>query len=99
MRSTTKKAFTMTGLLVSLLVLSSLLVMSLPLFSVKNTDHYHFIGDYLSAEIESYTDKKAVEVGEGLHFNRDANINVGKTIYFGNHKVIIHLANGYLTYD
>ncbi len=99
MRSTTKQAFTMAGLLVSLLILSSLMVMSLPLFSVKNTDHYHFIGDYLNAEIKSYTEKKAVEIAEGLHFNRDANINVGKTLYFGRHRVIIHLANGYLTYD
>ena len=99
MRYTTRKGYTMTGLLLSLLILSSLMVMSLPLFSVKSTDHYHFIGDYLNAEIESYTEKRAVEIGEGLHFNRDANINVGKTLYFGDHHVIVHLANGYLSYD
>ena len=99
MRSTTRKAYTMADLLVSLVILSALLLCTLPRLQESDTGHYRFLRDYLDAEIESYTEKKAVNVrNSDLHFNKDTNINVGETLHFGKHWVIVHLANGYLTY-
>ena len=100
MRSMTRRAFTLVEMLAGMAVLSCLLLFFLPHLELSDTSHLCFIEDYLQDFLEAYSGKKYTEVeGSGLHFNTDGNINLGKTLYFGPHHVIVHLANGYLTCD
>ena len=39
------------------------------------------------------------EADHDISFNKDGKVNMGQTIKFNNGEVIIHVGNGYITYE
>ena len=95
-----KDAYVISDILIYLFIIAMLSLFTLNYSNIDKKPHYYFINDYYLKQIDSYKNKRVNYLDEyGLHFNESGNISQGKTIYFDNHKVIIHLSNGYLTYE
>lgn len=96
--SQTNKGYSLIDLLLSLFVISSLTLLSLNHHSTLNLDHYYFLNEYLLKQSEVILNKQADIFKNGITFNNMGHVNLARTIYFGDHEVIIHLGNGYATY-
>lgn len=99
-----KKAFTLIDMLLTMIIISSLLVLSLQKEVVVNSDWINFSNDFLKTKTDSIINKKENELDSlygysYMSFNSNGHINQANTIEFNNKKVIIHLGNGYLTYE
>lgn len=99
-----KKAFTLIDMLLTMIIISSLLVLSLQKEVVVNSDWINFSNDFLKTKTDSIINKKENELDSlygysYMSFNSNGHINQANTIGFNNKKVIIHLGNGYLTYE
>ena len=100
MRCTTKKGYTLVDILLSLFFLSLCFLFTLSHYETADYGHYRFCGAYLLAHSRSYLEKVPEALGEyGITFNRDGNVNEGRTVSFKGRNVIVHLSNGYLFYD
>ena len=94
-----KKGFTMLEMLICMVIVSSLLLISIRSNNTLYLDHLYFIDDYLLKQSEAIKSKEKVEISEGLYFNSMGHVNKAKTIHFKNHNVIVHLGNGYVSYE
>ena len=54
---------------------------------------------YLSVQSEAISEKQNRPLEKGVLFYSMGVVNQARTIDFGKHKVIIHLGNGYVTYE
>ena len=95
--SVSKKGFSMLEMLASLVVISALMLVSLNNTKSLNLDHYYFLNEYLLSQSEAMLNKERVSLQHGISINSMGKVNQAKTIEFKNHKVIIHLGNGYAT--
>ena len=96
---TNRKGFTLLEVLISLFIISSFLVLCLRNYSDINLEHYYFMNDYLSQQSEAMVKKKKKYLDYGISINEMGHPNVSKTINIGRHNIIIHLGNGYITYE
>jgi len=102
MRFLTKKAFTLLEFLLITILLSFLALLSLNNRQEINYNHLLFMSSYYYNQAKALSNKEDISfeyLGNIVHFNSDGNVDQARTIYFGNHKVIIHLGNGSLRYE
>lgn len=94
-----EKGFSMLEMLVCMRILSAFSVVTLTNTNKLNLEHYEFLNDYCLKQSEAMKDNESKEVSKGVYFNGMGHVNQARTIDFFNHKVIIHLGNGYATYQ
>lgn len=98
-----KKAYGMMSLLIVFVIMTSISLLTINKYHEVNLDKYFFINDYLYMQSNSIKDKEEVDLnnkeGRNISFNKDGKVNMAQTIPFNNGNVIIHLGNGYLTYE
>lgn len=92
-----QKGFSMLEMLVCLIIISGLMLVSLRNTNNINLDHYYFLNEYALKQSEAMLNKEDESIGNGVSFNSMGRVNQARTIEFNNHKVIIHLGNGYAT--
>lgn len=94
------KGYTLINMLFTLMILASMLTMTLKNVNKIETKHFDFINEYLNTQSISLTERVDNEINDyNVSFNALGHVNSGKTLNFGIHKVLIHLGNGYLTYE
>lgn len=101
------RAYLMLELLVVLVITSMMLMLYLPSVKEVNYDDYLFASNYLLTQSKSMVEKEShilennfkFNINYPIIFNRDGNINQAQTINANYHNIIIHLGNGYLTYE
>ncbi|MDO4197736.1 MAG: hypothetical protein Q4D13_01940 [Erysipelotrichaceae bacterium] len=89
----------MAELLVLLIFVMAATVLSLSNYHELNMEHYYFMNEYLlnqSISINEYTD---IPMDHNVYFNSMGRVRNGDTIHFDTHSVIVHLGNGYITYE
>ena len=95
----TNKGFTMLEMLIGICIISSLSLLFLNINHNLDLSHYSFMNDYLLKQSEIMLNKKEEVFEKGVRFNSMGHINQARTIHFNIHKVILHLGNGYVTYE
>lgn len=94
-----KKGFSMLEMLVCMIILSSFLLLTINNTNYLNVDHYSFLNNYLYSQSCSIVDCKQINLDKGIYFNSMGHVNQARTINIANHNIIIHLGNGYVTYE
>ena len=95
-----KKGFMLLESIISLIILSCMMLFTISSYKQLDLSHLDFINDYLNKKVDSYINKRRNDLDNyNIYFNDKGNINIGQTIHINNHKIIIHLGNGYLTYE
>lgn len=94
-----KRGYVLAELLVCVLISASLTLLTLGRTVDLDFAYRQFMNDFLKKQSASMAHKESAEVGYGLRINAMGHINQAKTLRFGKHWVIIHLGNGYLTYE
>ena len=87
----------MIEMLVCMCIISAFLLVSISNTKNLNLDHYYFLNDYVLTQSEAIKNKEDTNYKKGIYFNSMGHVNQAKTIDFYNHKVIVHLGNGYAT--
>jgi len=93
------KGYTLLGMLVSLALLSLLTLFAIHDFGNLDLDHYYYMNDYLYRQSQALSEKKSVSYLKGVSFNSMGHVNIGRTVHFKKHDVIVHLGNGYVTLE
>jgi len=102
-----KKGYTLLELLIVMIVLSGLFLIALNRDITLNLDQYYLASDILVKESEAILNHEKQEIDDyykqylrnDLYVNENGHINKAQTIDFDNHKIIVHIGNGYLTYE
>lgn len=94
-----KKGFSLLEILLTLVIVSSMLVLTLPFYSDLDLKHLYFLNDYLLKQKDSLISHERNDVDYGITFNENGRVNQAKTIDINSHKLIVHLGNGYITYE
>lgn len=89
----------MLEMLVCICIISAFTLVSINNTASVNLDHYYFLNDYLLKQSQAILNKQKTNVGRGIYFNNMGHVNQAKTIEINNHSVIVHLGNGYATYE
>ena len=87
----------MLEVLVTLLIISMMSLLVLNRHSVIEKEHMEFLNDYLLLQSEVMLNRNPEAFRNGVTFNEMGHVNIGRTVSFGRHEVIIHLGNGYAT--
>ena len=95
----TNKGYTLLEVLLTVLLVAMMSVLAISFFEKPEFDHYFFMNDFLRAQSRSLAFHQREDLNEGLHFTADGHINLGKTLNYGKHNVIVHIGNGFLTYE
>lgn len=95
----TKKGYSMVEMLVCLCIVSALLMVSIRKTGILSVEHYSYLNNYLLIQSKAILNKEYIPYEKGVTFNSMGHVNQARTIDFKNHKVIIHLGNGYITYE
>ena len=97
------KGFSMLEMLISLSIITTLSLFGLYHLKPLNIEHYIFMNEYLNNQVDAMISKRQ-NIFNNHHskdiisFNTLGHINKAQTIKIGNHEIIVHLGNGYLTY-
>lgn len=94
------KAYSLLSMMLILMIISSFLLLSLNMFKDFDGSHLIFINNYLAKQTDSLVNRKENYIdGTSNRFNENGHVAKAESIELGRHKVIIHLGNGYLTYE
>lgn len=94
------KGYSLLSMLLVLMMISSFMVLTLNRFKDFDDSHLVFMNNFIEKQSDSLTNRKENYIeGTNNHFNESGHVSRAETIEFGNHKVIIHLGNGYITYE
>lgn len=93
------KGYTLLEMLVSMCIISILLIVSLRNNKGIDLKHYDFMNRYLLTQSKAILDKQNKSLERGVSFYSMGVVNQARTIDFNNHKVIVHIGNGYITYE
>ncbi|MBR3227061.1 MAG: prepilin-type N-terminal cleavage/methylation domain-containing protein [Erysipelotrichaceae bacterium] len=97
---TDNRGFTLLEMLLGMMLLASLTVLVLGIFKEPDTEHLFFMNTYLERQCEALVNRRAVSLDDHpMSFYPGGRVDQARTVDFGDHKVIIHLGNGYLTYE
>ena len=99
-----KKAYGLSSVLIVLLIMSAFTCLVCSNYSDINLDKYTYINNYLYEQSLSILNKQERDVysynaNHNVYFNKDGKVNMGQTINFPNGDVVIHVGNGYITYE
>lgn len=99
-----KKAYGLISVLIILLIMTTATVLVSINYKDINLDKYIFLNNYLYEQSNSILLKEegnvnCEEADHDISFNKDGKVNMGQTIEFNNGEVIIHVGNGYITYE
>ena len=96
----TNKGFSLLSVILVLFVISSFLVLTINNYVQFDDSYLVFINDYLYKQNDSIVNRRRNNINEiGNSINSTGHINRAQTINKGNHKIILHIGNGYLTYE
>lgn len=94
------KGFTLIEMCIVVLSLSTLTLVCLPSFELKNTAWYLFPSRYFHKQSESIlnSEENEVECEDGyiIYFNDKGNVRSAKTITIGKRKIVVELGGGRL---
>ncbi len=85
-------------LLIVLFIISTMSLLAVNHHHSVETGHFDFLNRYLLTQSEAILGRKSETCAGGVWFNEMGHVNMGRTISFGRHEVVIHLGNGYATY-
>ena len=98
--------YVLVEMLLIMMLTSVMTVLYLPKSGDINCDDYIFINDYLNklgmsiiSNEKTYPDDSRVDNKYPIYFSGNGNINQAQTIKGNRHQIILHLGNGYLTYE
>ena len=99
-----KKAYGLISVLIILLIMTTATVLVSINYKDINLNKYIFLNNYLYEQSNSILLKEegnvyCEEADHDISFNKDGKVNMGQTIEFNNGEVIIHVGNGYITYE
>lgn len=95
----------MAELLVVIVVLAFLCIFYLPQYPQVDFKDYRFMNDYLYTQSVAMSSKERTEMENDtiapfpIYFSKTGNVNQAQTITGELFQIIIHLGNGYLTYE
>ena len=89
----------MPEMLAVLFIIASFSLISLRKYSRLDLEAYYFLNDYLTVQADALLKRKPSGFEKGISFNEMGHVNMGRTVSFGRHDVIIHLGNGYATIE
>lgn len=95
----TKKGYTMLEMLVVMIIVCAVASLGLRKISNVNYEQYIFMNEYCKKQSEAIMKVEKVEYEKGIYFNEMGHVNMARTIEINNHNIVIHLGNGYLTYE
>lgn len=95
----TNKGFSMLEMIICLFIISSISILCLTNFEIINLDYYYYLSDYLYNQSLAILDKQNRYIDYNVRFNSMGHVNKAQTINIGKHYIIIHLGNGYLSYE
>lgn len=96
--------FTLTNMLVTLLIVSSMFVLSINKISIPSLEYQYFVSDYLYNQayalanyqrVDFYNDYSEYEI----HFNEKGSVNQGQSFNVGNRLIVIRPSTGYIRYE
>lgn len=93
------KGNTMLDMLLVMLITMGCMCLTLNRNISIQSGHYDFLNKYLVAQSRAIRNRENTMYEEGLYFNENGHVNKGGTFYFDNHKAVVHLGNGYITYE
>ena len=93
----TNKGFSLLEMLVSLFIVTSFMLLVLNQYIDIDYKHYYFMNDYLYKQSNAMKNNKKEYIDYGIYFNGSGHVNMAKSINIGKHKLIIHLATGYIS--
>jgi len=104
MQLANNKGFTILELLITLLIIPSLFLITLPKSANINLDYLTFMNKYLALQTDSIVNSRSNYLSNDygkytVNFNESGKVNMAQTINFDHTDVIIHLGNGYITYE
>lgn len=93
-----KKAYTLLDVLIVLFIMASMMLVFTSHFYVIDDSHLHFLNQYFSLQCKSITQREDNYLN-GIHFNKEGHVDKARTLNFGKHTVIVHLGNGFISYE
>ena len=89
----------MLEMLAVLFIIASFSLISLKKYYRLDLEAYYYLNDYLHEQAEAMLNRQSVVYEKGVSFNEMGHVNLGRTIPFGKHQVVVHLGNGYATIE
>lgn len=93
------RGFTLLEMLICIIIVAAMSLLGSFAARDMSLDHLDFVSGYLQAQAQAFTEKRSVHYENGISFNAAGNVNQGKSIDKGRHRVVIHLGNGYISYE
>ena len=94
-----RKGYSMLEMIICIFILTSMTLLVLTNNSSVDLDGYYYLNNYLLLQSKAYVEKQEYDVDERVYFNHMGHVNQARTVKFSNHNVIIHLGNGYATFE
>ena len=93
----TRKGFTLPELLLTIIIFAAAVLLTSAGSAHPDLQHLYFMDDYLLRQSEAMSQRISCFYEKGITFNSMGHVNMGKTLHFGSHEIIVHLGNGYAT--
>ena len=97
--SSTDKGFTLLEILLTIIIISAISLLGLTKYKPYDKKIYSYMSDYLIRQAEALSKREEVLFDSGIYFNSMGHVNQGRSIRIDGNKMIIHLGNGYVTYE
>ena len=97
-----KEGYTLSELLLCLMMLSSAMVLLLSSVPVIEREDIDLLTEYVKKQSLALAKQETIYLQapyQDIHFNGRGNVNQGRTLLFTNHQVIIYLGNGTFRHD
>lgn len=96
----TKPGFTLLSVLLTMMIIASVMVLTLNRYVEVDNEYMFLMNDLLDEQSDALTNYEERNANDyNVYFNAKGHVNMAQTIHLGRHSVIVHLGNGYLTYE
>ena len=96
----TNKGFTLVNVLLAMAMIAFCFLLTLKKYHGVDNDYIYFMNDYLGCQSSALCERRNMELGKNdVRFYKTGRVNQARTINFNGQKVVVHLGNGYLTYE
>lgn len=101
---TTNEGFSLIETLLSLLLIATLSILSISKMGHIDVSYAYLINDLLIGQSDALVNRERVDVDTPyskyrISYNESGRVNRAQSIDIGDKKVVIHLGNGYITYE